>query len=100
MKSFDVLSAPFPVADPGGRGAGDNPQLALLALNASTQYFSPLSQLLPILSAAALNNFDAVLNASSFPPAASCALKACTDKMGAGFVTVVADRREGVVGSA
>jgi hypothetical protein len=91
MKSLLVLSAPFPIADPGGRGAGDNPQLALLALSASTQYSSPLARLRPILSAAVLNNLDTFLNASSLPPMVSCALKVWTETMGEGFATVVAD---------
>ena len=91
MKSLLVLSAPFPNADPGGRGAGDNPQFARLALNASTQYSSPLTRLRPILSAAVLNNLEAFLNASSLPPMDSCALKVWTETMGGGFDTVVAD---------
>jgi len=76
MKSLDVLSAPLPVAEPGGRGAGDNPQLARLALNASTQYFLPWAWLRPILSAAALKSFETFLSVSSFPPIVNCVLKA------------------------
>lgn len=94
-KSFDVLSAPFPVADPKGNGAGIRPQFDLRIFKASTQYLSPRILPLSMLSAADLNMSAAFLRASSLPPTQSCALKASTDGMGGGLVTIVAVRVEG-----
>jgi hypothetical protein len=45
-----------------------------------------------MLSAAVLNTPAALRSASSLPPSVSCALKACTETIGAGLVTVVAER--------
>jgi hypothetical protein len=89
-KSLEVLSAPLPIADPNGSGAGIKPQLALLILSASTQYLSPLTLPLSMLSAADLNMLAAFRSASSFPPTTSCALNAWTEGIGGGFVTIVA----------
>jgi hypothetical protein len=89
-KSLEVLSDPFPVAAPNGRGAGIKPQFALLILRASTQYLLPFTLPLSMLSAADLNMSAAFRRASSFPPTTSCALNAWTDSIGGGFVTIVA----------
>ena len=75
-KSLDVLSAPFPVTDPTGRGAGVNPQFARLILRASTQYFSPFNLLLSMLSDADLNKLAALRSASSLLPIVTCELNA------------------------
>jgi hypothetical protein len=45
-----------------------------------------------MLSAAALNKSAAIRKVSSFPPMVNCALKAWTEGMGGGFVTIVAER--------
>lgn len=89
-KSLDVLSAPLPVAKPNGRGAGIKPQLDLRIFSASTQYWSPRTLPLSMLSAADLNISAAFLSASSLPPTESCALNASTDGIGEGLVTIVA----------
>ena len=89
-KSLDVLSASLPVADPRGRGAGMSPQLLLRILNASIQYFSPDARLSSIFCAAFLKRSAAERSALSLPPIVSCALNACTDTMGGGFVTTAA----------
>ncbi len=94
-KSFDVLSAPLPVAEPRGRGAGMRPQLPLRILSASTQYFSPDSRPSSMLSAASLNRSAAALSALSLPPIVSWALNPCTETMGEGFETTVAARGAG-----
>lgn len=70
-KSFDVLSAPFPVAEPGGSGAGTNPQLPRLIRRASSQYRSLLARPASIFSAAALKRSAALRSALSLPPTTS-----------------------------
>jgi len=97
-KSFEDLSAPFPVAAPRGRGAGIRPQLPRLILRASTQYFSPRTRPLSMLSAAALKRFAAFLSASSLLPMVSWELKARTEDIGGGLETAVAERLDGVLG--
>lgn len=89
-KSFEVLSAPLPVAEPNGSGAGIKPQFALLIFSASTQYLLPLILPLSMLSAADLNMPAAFLRASSLPPTTNCALNAWTEGIEGGFVTIAA----------
>jgi hypothetical protein len=50
-----------------------------------------------MLSAAVLKTPAALRSASSLPPRVSWALNACTETMGAGLVTVVAERAGAVV---
>ncbi len=95
MKSLDDLSAPLPVAAPGGRGAGTRPQFPFRIFSASAQYFSPLTRPDSILLAAALKMSAAFRRASSLSPMASWALKASTDIIGGGFFTKVAVNRAG-----
>lgn len=92
IKSFDVLSDPFPVADPNGSGAGVKPQFPFRILSASIQYFSPLILPRSILSAADPNKLAAFLSASSLLPIISCELKACTEIIAGGLVTRVGER--------
>lgn len=94
-KSFEVLSEPFPMADPGGKGAGIRPQFPRLILRASRKYRSVLVRLFSMPSAAVLKSFAASLNALSLPPTTNWALKASTDCMGGGLVTIVAVREVG-----
>ena len=70
-KSFDVLSAPLPVAEPGGSGAGTNPQLPRLIRSASSQYRSLLARPASMFSAAALKRSAALRSALSLPPTTS-----------------------------
>lgn len=95
MKSLDVLSAPLPVAEPAGRGAGVSPQFARLILRASTQYFSPVSLERSMLSEADLKSPAALRNASSLLPMTNCESKVCTDTMEGGLETIVAESDEG-----
>lgn len=98
-KSFEVLSAPFPVGAPKGSGAGINPQFARRIFSASTQYFSPFTRLRSIPSAAALNTSAAFRKARSLLLIVSCALKALMDGIGGGFVTIVVESFGGGLGS-
>jgi hypothetical protein len=99
-KSLEVLSAPLPVADPNGSGAGIKPQLALRILSACTQYLSPFTRPLSMLSAADLKMSAAFRKVWSLPPMTSCALNARTEGIGEGFVTIVVvsvdDGNEGI----
>jgi hypothetical protein len=79
------------MAEPGGKGAGINPQFAHLIFNASTQYFSPFRRPLSIRSAAVLKSPAAFRKASSLLPIVNWVLKACTETMGLGLVTSVAE---------
>lgn len=84
---------------PKGKGAGINPQFPLLTLRASTQYFSPLILPLSMLSAADLKTWAALRNASSLLPIVSWELNACTETIGGGLETTVAERLEGFAGA-
>lgn len=99
IKSFDVLSDPFPVTDPNGRGAGVKPQFPFRIFSASIQYFSPLILPVSILSAAEANKLAAFLSASSLLPITNCELKAGTETIAGGLVTSV-DERNVLDGSA
>jgi hypothetical protein len=89
-KSLDDLSAPLAVEDPGGSGAGIRPQFPRLVFSASTQYLSPMSLPLSVLSAANLKLFAAFLSASSLPAMDNWALNAWTEGIGGSFETIVA----------
>ena len=98
-KSLDVLSEPFPDGTQIGNGAGTRLQFAILILRASTQYLSLFRRLLSNPYAARLNTSAAFLSASSLPPMVSCALKASTELIADGLVTMLAvkvfDGKEG-----
>jgi hypothetical protein len=86
---LEDLSAPLPIEEPGGSGAGIKPQFSRRIFNASTQYFSHISLVRSVLSAAALKLLAAFLSASSFPEIVSCELNASTEEIGTGFETIV-----------
>lgn len=94
-KSFVVLSAPLPVADPGGKGAGTRPQLLRLILRALIQYSSLVTRPNSMFSAADFSKAAAFLKALSLLPTTSWASKAWTDGIGGCLVTTVAVNADG-----
>lgn len=72
---------------PRGRGAGVRPQFRRLIFKASIQYRAPISWPRSTAIVANLNNSEAFLRASSFPPATRRILKDCTDAIEGGCDT-------------
>ena len=98
-KSLVVRSAPLPIAEPGGRGAGMRPQLDCLMRKPSSQYFSLLVCMRSTLSAAVLKTDAALRRLSSLLPRINCALKASKDVIGRGLETITLEISGGSVGS-
>lgn len=86
-KSFDVLSAPFPIAEPSGSGAGIKPQFDLRMESASVQNLSLFAEPRSTPSAAAFNTSDALRRPSSFPPVTNRALNDWTEGIAGNFET-------------
>lgn len=95
-KSLLVLSAPFPVEDPMGRGAGTRLQFARRIRRASAQKESVRDILRSIPSAAICKTSEAFRKASSFPPAMSSASNAWTEGIIGRGLTVDAVSSPGV----
>lgn len=92
-KSFDVLSAPLPIADPNGRGAGIRPQFDRRMESASVHSLSLFAEPRSTPSAAAFKTSEAFRRASSFPPVTNRALNDWTEGIAGNFETEDAVRQ-------